>query len=404
MQSRHDMKNNFAGYWRGAVLGAERMERFDADVVVVGAGVVGLAIAASLAAKGRSVTILEKNAGIGMETSSRNSEVVHAGLYYGEGSLKGRFCVEGRDLLYERAEKAGFAANRIGKLIVATAPEEVAALEGIQKAAAANGVHELEMIGGETARAWEPALNAVAALWSPLTGVIDSHALMESYLGEAEDHGAMLALEAPFLRAERAAPGGDARWSIDTGGAAPAILDARLLIVAAGLWSPQLTRRIEGLAADARPDPVFYKGNYFRLSSGRAPFSRLIYPAPVPGGLGVHLTLDVGGGAKFGPDVEPLEVTDAAELDYSVDAARGEAFYGAIRRYWPGLPDGVLVPDYSGVRPKVAHDYGTDFRIDGPAEHGAEGLIALYGFESPALTGSLAIGRHVAGMVEQLDA
>lgn len=378
------------------------MERFEADVVVVGAGVVGLAIAAALAGRGRSVTILEKNAGIGMETSSRNSEVIHAGLYYGEGSLKGRFCIEGRDLLYERAEKAGFAAKQIGKLIVATTDAEIPALEKIQQAAAANGVSELEMIDGATARTWEPALNTVGALWSPLTGVIDSHALMESYLGEAEDHGAMLALEAPFLRAAPAPAGSGACWEIETGGAAPAILEARLLVLSAGLWSPQLARRIEGIEPSKRPDPIFYKGNYFRLASGRAPFSRLIYPAPVPGGLGVHLTLDVGGGAKFGPDVEPLETGDAGEIDYAVAASRGDAFYGAIRRYWPGLPDGSLVPDYSGVRPKIDHDYGADFRIDGPAEHGASGLIALYGFESPALTGSMAIGRHVAAMAEEM--
>lgn len=375
------------------------MERFEADVVVVGAGVVGLAIAAALAASGRSVTILEKNDAYGMETSSRNSEVIHAGLYYAKGSLKGRFCIEGRDLLYARAEKAGFAAKRIGKLIVATAPEEIAALETIQSATAANGVTELEMIDGATARAWEPALNAVAALWSPLTGVIDSHGLMASYLGEAEDHGAMLALGAPFLGAAPDGSAADPRWRIEVGGAAPAQLDARLLVIAAGLWSPQLARRVEGLAPDFRPDPVFYKGNYFRLASGRAPFSRLIYPAPVPGGLGVHLTLDTGGGAKFGPDVEPLEIGDAAAIDYAVDGARGDAFYGAIRRYWPGLPDGALTPDYAGVRPKIAHDYGADFRIDGPAEHGLPGLVALYGFESPALTGSMAIARHVARMV-----
>lgn len=376
-------------------MSAGALERFEADAVVIGAGVVGLAVAAALARRGREVLILEKNDAIGEETSSRNSEVIHAGLYYEPGSLKGRACVRGRDMLYEWCRARGVPHKRCGKLIVATEAGEEPALEKVVARAAGNGVAELHPISGADARAMEPALNAVTALWSPLTGVVDSHAFMISLLAEAEAHGAELALATTVVRGGVAADG----VLLETAGAAPARLAARLVVNVAGLWSQALARRIDGPHQATIPPTVYYKGNYFALSGLRAPFERLIYPAPAPGGLGVHLTLDLAGAARFGPDVEPLTATDAAEIDYTVDRARGEAFYAAIRRYWPDLPDGALRPDYAGVRPKIDPDYQTDFRIDGPADHGAPGLYHLYGFESPALTGALAIGEILADRI-----
>lgn len=377
-------------------MSAQAIERFEADAVVIGAGVVGLAVAAALAQRGREVLILEKNAAIGEETSSRNSEVIHAGLYYEPGSLKGRCCVEGRDRLYAWCAAHGVAHRQCGKLIVATAPEEEPALERAAARAAGNGVTELYPISGAEALAMEPAITAVAALWSPLTGVIDSHGFMLSLLGAAEDHGAALALGAPVVGGAARSGGGA---TLEIAGAAPARIDAKTVVNAGGLWAQAVAKRIDGPHRAAVPPSVFYKGNYFALSGVRAPFERLIYPAPVPGGLGVHLTLDLAGQARFGPDVEPLTTTDAAEIDYGVDPARGAAFYAAIRRYWAALPDGALHASYAGVRPKIDPDYQTDFRIDGPAEHGAAGLFHLYGFESPALTGALALGDLVAERV-----
>ncbi|MEM9726250.1 MAG: NAD(P)/FAD-dependent oxidoreductase [Pseudomonadota bacterium] len=373
------------------------MDSHETDTVVIGAGVVGLAIAAAVAREGRETIILEKNRAIGAETSSRNSEVIHAGLYYPTGSLKGRFCVKGRDQLYAWCRARGVPHAQIGKLIVATEAAEEPALEGVLARAHANGVPELRPISGAEARAMEPDLRATAALWSPVTGVVDSHAFMLSLLGDAEDAGAALALDAPVDRAVVETDG----ISVITGGETPTRLKARRVINAGGLWAQAIAAKIEGLPASAVPETIFYKGNYFALERGRAPFKRLIYPAPVAGGLGVHLTLDLSGAAKFGPDVEPLEISDAAEIDYTVDPARGDKFYAAIRKYWPGLPDGALRPDYSGVRPKYGHDYGTDFRIDGPKTHGVPGLYNLFGFESPALTASLAIGAHVAELARE---
>lgn len=369
-------------------------EPFQIDAAVIGAGVVGLAIAAKLAEAGYETVILEKNGRIGEETSSRNSEVIHAGLYYPTGSMKGRFCIEGRDRLYEWCAQRGVPHAQTGKLIVATEAAEEQTLEGVLAKARANGVEELEPISGAKAREMEPALRASAALWSPLTGIVDTHAYMLSLLGAAEDHGASLALETPVLEAHVETDG----VTIVTGGAAPARLKARIVINAAGLWAQAMAAKVSGLPDEATPRTVYSKGNYFALEGVRAPFTRLIYPAPVKGGLGVHLTLDLGGAARFGPDVEPLETTDPAALDYAVDPSRGDCFYEAIRRYWPELPDNALRPDYSGVRPKYHEDRLADFRIDGPAEHGAPGLFNLFGIESPGLTSSLAIGAHVAAM------
>ncbi len=354
------------------------------ETVVIGAGVVGLALAARLAAAGREVVILETEALIGAGISSRNSEVIHAGIYYPPGSLKARLCVEGRRMLYEWCAAHGVEARKLGKLIVATEPEETAKLDALAATAARNGVEGLRRLSGAEARAMEPALRAEAALLSPETGIVDSHGLMLSLLGAAEAHGAMLALGAPVLSVT-AARGG---FEVEAGGEAPMRLFAREVANAAGLRAP-------GLAPAAAPGPkmLMAKGNYFRLQ-GRAPFSRLIYPAPVTGGLGVHLTLDLGMRARFGPDVEWIE-----REDYEVDPSRGESFYAAIRRYWPGLPDGALLADYAGIRPKLAGPEAggaADFRIEGPETHGVPGYLGLYGIESPGLTSSLAIAAEGA--------
>jgi L-2-hydroxyglutarate oxidase LhgO len=360
------------------------MERLDA--VVIGAGVVGLAIARALALAGREVIILERHGLIGSETSSRNSEVIHAGLYYPQGSLKARLCVAGREALYAFCDSHGVAHRRCGKLIVAPTAQDLAKLDGIAAAARANGVADITRLDGAEARALEPELNCVGALLSPSTGVIDSHGYMLALLGDAEAAGAMLALHSPVTRLEPVADG----VLVEVGGDAPMQLVARTVVNSAGLTAPDLARTVQD--AQAAP-PVGYmaKGSYFALS-GRAPFSRLIYPTPEPGGLGVHLTLDLGGQARFGPDVEWID-----RLDYDLDPARGDAFYSAVRTYWPGLPDGALAPAYTGIRPKISGpgEPAADFRIDGPRVHGVDGLIHLYGIESPGLTASLAIADHV---------
>lgn len=358
------------------------------DSVVVGAGVVGLAVARALATAGRETIILEAADAFGTETSSRNSEVIHAGIYYPAGSLMARLCVAGRRALYAYCAERNVPHRRSGKLIVATTEAEAAALSAIRARAAANGVEDLVEIDGAAARALEPALTTtVAALLSPSTGIVDSHAYMTALLGDAEAAGAAIAYGSPMLAA-RVVPDG---FEIDVGGADPVTIRARSLVLAAGLQAPALARRIDGLPAEKVPDLWYAKGNYFTLS-GRSPFSRLIYPVPVPGGLGTHLTLDLAGQARFGPDVEWVE-----RIDYTVDPARGQAFYAAIRRYWPALPDGALEPGYAGIRPKLSPQGAParDFRVDGPADHGVPGLVALYGIESPGLTASLALADHV---------
>jgi L-2-hydroxyglutarate oxidase LhgO len=362
----------------------------EVDCIVVGAGVIGLAIARALAFAGREVVIVEQADRIGAETSSRNSEVIHAGLYYEPGSLMARFCVEGRRLLYDFCANHGVGHRRCGKLVVATAPEDGARLEAIMNRAARNGVDDLVCLSAGEARALEPALHCQAALFSPSTGIIDSHAYMLALLAEAEAHGATLALNTPLAAAEVKATGFVAQF----GGAAPMRLRCRLLVNAAGLHAPDLARRIEGFPPSLAPTAFFAKGNYFALS-GRASFSRLIYPTPVAGGLGAHLTLDLAGQARFGPDVEWIEA-----IDYAVNPARAEGFYAAIRRWWPDLKDGQLAPAYAGIRPKIlAPGAGQqDFVIQGPRDHGVPGLINLFGIESPGLTASLALAAHVAAL------
>ncbi len=360
------------------------------ECVVIGAGVVGLAVARALALAGREVVILEAEDAIGTHTSSRNSEVIHAGIYYPKGSLKARACVEGKERLYRYCVERGIPHRRSGKLIVATDAAQAAELEAIQKKAHANGVTDVVWMSREQAVALEPELRCAAALYSPSTGIVDSHALMLAYLGDAESAGAMLALKSPL---ERAAVRGEG-FELRVAGADP--IRCRLLVNSAGLTAPSVARRIEGYPAALAPGEFYAKGNYYSLAR-RAPFSRLIYPVPEPGGLGVHITLDLAGQARFGPDVEWID-----RIEYSVDPGRSARFYAAIRRYWPGLPDGALSPGYAGIRPKTAGpgDPAPDFAIQGPAEHGIPGLVNLYGIESPGLTASLALADTVAASLQ----
>ena len=358
------------------------MERLDA--VVIGAGVVGLAVARALALAGREVVILESEDAIGTHTSSRNSEVIHAGIYYPKGSLKARSCVAGKELLYEYCVSHGVPHRRCGKLIVATDEKQIEELQGIQKKAHANGVTDVVWMSRAQALALEPELHCVAALYSPSTGIIDSHALMLAYLGDAEARGAMLALKSPLMGAEAVADGFVLHVGDET-------VQAKTLVNSAGLRAPSVARLVEGYPVDKAPGEFYAKGNYYSLNR-KNPFSRLVYPVPEPGGLGVHVTLDLGGQARFGPDVEWVD-----RIGYDVDPRRADRFYAAIRRYWPGLPDASLSPGYAGIRPKTAgaKDPAPDFEIQGPRKHGVPGLVHLFGIESPGLTSSLALAAMV---------
>ncbi|SFM40611.1 NAD(P)/FAD-dependent oxidoreductase [Variovorax sp. OV329] len=366
------------------------MEAEKIDCAVIGAGVVGLAVARALALAGREVMVLEGEGGIGTGTSSRNSEVIHAGIYYPKGSLKAQLCVQGKQALYDYAGQRGVAHRRCGKLIVATSAEQVGELEGIVAKARANGVDDLVILTRGQAQAMEPHLQCVAAIHSPSTGIVDSHALMLSLQGDLENAGGMVALKSPVARAECA------NGAIDLFMADGTVLRCASVVNAAGLHAPLLARRFQGLDPQQLPTAYFAKGNYFTLS-GRAPFSRLVYPVPEPGGLGVHLTLDLGGQAKFGPDVQWVE----SPGDLVVDPARGDAFYAEVRKYWPQLPDGALLPGYAGMRPKISGpgEPAADFMIQGPEAHRVPGLVNLFGIESPGLTSSLAIGARVAQML-----
>lgn len=359
----------------------------EVDCVVVGAGVVGLAVARALALAGREVIVLEAAEGIGTETSSRNSEVIHAGIYYPAGSLMARFCVAGKRALYRYCQGKGVPHLNCGKLIVATNAQEDAMLAGIKQRAEANGVEGMRVLTAAEAIELEPNLNCTSALFSASTGIIDSHGYMVALQGDAENAGAMFAFFSPVQAARVAGRG----MEVDVGGEEPMTLRCRLLVNSAGLHAPGLAKRIQGMPQERVPTAYYAKGNYFTLS-GRSPFSRLIYPVPVPGGLGVHLTVDLGGQARFGPDVEWID-----HIDYTVDPARSESFYAAVRKYWPGLKDGGLQPGYSGIRPKIVPKGAAaqDFVVQGPQTHGVPGLINLFGIESPGLTASLAIADHV---------
>lgn len=364
------------------------MDRVDA--VVIGAGVVGLAAARALALaprfQGAQVLVLEAASAIGTGTSSRNSEVIHAGIYYPQGSLKARLCVQGRQQLYAYCAERGVAHRRCGKLIVATDEAQIAQLEFIAAKARANGVDDMQVLSAAQAQALEPALQCTAALLSPQTGIVDSHAYMLALQGDFENAGGIVALHSTLERAHCGPQGITLYMADGTALLSPVVVNA------AGLTAPLLARRFEGMPLERLPSAYFAKGNYFILA-GRAPFSRLIYPVPQAAGLGVHLTLDLGGQAKFGPDVQWVDHPG----DLQVDPRRGDAFYAEVRRYWPGLPDGALQAGYAGIRPKISgpNELAADFMILGPAEHGIPGLVHLLGIESPGLTSSLALADEV---------
>ncbi|MEJ8674439.1 NAD(P)/FAD-dependent oxidoreductase [Chromobacterium amazonense] len=363
------------------------MDRIDS--VVIGAGVVGLAVAKALAEAGREVVIVEAERAIGQHASSRNSEVIHAGLYYPAGSLKARLCVAGRDLLYRYCAERAVPHARLGKLIVASRESQLARLDALEAQARANGVADIQRLSAREARALEPALDCAAALLSPSTGIVDSHALMLSLLADAEAAGAQLALASPVESGAVTPDGVVLR-------VAGLELLAERVVNAAGLFAPDVARAIAGLPAAAIPQAHYARGVYFSLQ-GRAPFSRLIYPLPEAGGLGSHLTLDLAGQARFGPDVEWVD-----SVDYRVDPARAAAFYRAVRAWWPQLPDGALSPGYAGIRAKIAGpgQPDADFVIQGPAVHGPKGLVNLFGIESPGLTSCLAIADAVAALLD----
>jgi L-2-hydroxyglutarate oxidase LhgO len=357
------------------------------ECAVIGAGVVGLAAARALAMQGRDVIILESENAIGTGTSSRNSEVIHAGIYYPRDSLKAKLCVRGKHMLYEYCAAHGVPHKRCGKLIVATNEAQDQTLEEIKQKAWNNGVEDLTRLEKNQVLELEPDVNAVSALLSPSTGIIDSHSLMLAYQGDAEDRGAMIAFNSPVTGGRIGADGID----LKVGGQSPMTLACDLVINSGGLHAQKLAGAIEGFPSEHVPETHYAKGNYFSLS-GRTPFTHLIYPVPEEAGLGVHLTLDLGGQARFGPDVEWVD-----EIAYEVDPSRGDIFYDAIRSYWPGLPDNSLTPGYSGIRPKLLGkgNPSSDFVIQGPETHGVQGLVNLFGIESPGLTASMAIADEV---------
>ena len=361
-------------------------EASDLDAVVIGGGVIGLALARHLALAGREVTLLESEPRLGQHTSSRNSEVIHAGIYYPPGSLKARLCVEGKALLYAYAAQNGVEHRRIGKIIVASRSEEVPALEAIRQNAELNGVHDLEWLEAADIAKLEPAVTAVRGLLSPSTGIIDSHSFMNALRRDAVAHGAEIVPNSPVMGGTVLDGGG---FELELGGADPSLVRCHTLVNAAGLWAQNVARSLRGVPTSSIPPQYFAKGHYFTLS-GRSPFSRLVYPVPEPGGLGVHVTLDLADQARFGPDVSWID-----GVDYGFEDGREAQFCAAIRRYFPGLPDGALVPGHTGIRPKLAPAGAAaqDFVIQGPDAHGVPGLLNLYGIESPGLTAALAIGE-----------
>ncbi len=370
------------------------------DTLVIGAGVIGLAVGRALAQRGLETLVLEREDAIGTGISSRNSEVIHAGLYYAPGSLKARLCVAGRERLYAYCASHGVAHRRCGKLVVATSPEQAEGLQALAQRARANGVADLALLSATEAIALEPALRCDAALLSPSSGIIDSHGLMLALQGDIERAGGAVVLRSPVERVE-CSNQGDQGHRVEVGGAEPTALRARLVVNAAGLFAPGLAAHFDGLAPRHVPRARFSKGSYYALA-GRSPFRRLVYPMPQGAWLGVHLTLDLAGEARFGPDAQWLDVASADEIDYRVDPARAAGFYADVRRYWPGLPDGALQPAYSGVRPKI-HGPGEpapDFCIQGPREHGVAGLVNLFGIESPGLTSCLALADEVVAQLE----
>jgi L-2-hydroxyglutarate oxidase LhgO len=363
------------------------------DCIVVGAGVIGLACARALAISGLHTIVLEAQPRIGSGVSSRNSEVIHAGLYYAPDSLKARLCVQGRQLLYAYLAERALPHRRLGKLIVATDDSQLAPLTDLRRRGLANGVEHLHWLETAQAISLEPRLRCRAAIHSPDTGIVDSHALMLALSGDLESNGGSIARVSPMRGAQRR----DGLWQVTAGAGQPYQIGCDVLVNAGGLSAQQIASSIEGVPAARVPPLRMARGCYFALA-GRSPFERLIYPMPTDGGLGIHLTLDLGGMARFGPDIEWID-----EIDFSVDPARAQRFYPSIRAYWPELPDGALQPAYAGIRPKISGpgEPVRDFIIDGPEQHGLPGLIQLFGFESPGLTSSLAVGRWVAQLARE---
>jgi L-2-hydroxyglutarate oxidase LhgO len=363
------------------------------QVLVVGAGVVGLAVARAAALAGHEVIVAEAERGIGMITSSRNSEVIHAGMYYPTGTLRAVHCVRGRRMLYDFLVSHGVPHRKCGKLIVATSEPELKKIEQILAQGRINDVEGLEMIGGNSAREMEPALKCIAALWSPETGIIDGHGYMLALRGDLEDRGGMIAFSTPVQRLTPASGG----WQVAYGGAEPGTLQVDAVINCAGLGAQAIARHTDGYPETRVPRLVYGKGNYF-CYGGKPAFSRLIYPTPIEGGLGIHVTLDLAGRMRFGPDVEWVQ-----SETYDVDPRRADIFYARIRTYWPDLPDGSLQPDYSGIRPKLSGpgEGQRDFLVEGPQDHGLPRLVNLFGIESPGLTSSLSLA---ALAVSYLDA
>jgi L-2-hydroxyglutarate oxidase LhgO len=361
------------------------------QVLVIGAGVVGLAIARQAALAGHEVIVAEATGGIGNGVSSRNSEVIHAGMYYPTGSLRAKHCTRGRRMLYDFCAGHGVPHKKCGKLIVATDEKQQAKIEGIYRQGQINGVEGLEFLGGNAARAMEPALFCIAAMLSPETGVIDSHSYMLALQGELEDRGGMIAFNTPVERLTPTAAG----WEVRFGGDEPGALTVDAVVNSAGLGAQAIARATDGYPAERVPRLVLAKGNYFGFA-GKPVFQHLIYPAPVEGGLGTHVTLDLAGRMRFGPDVEWID-----EESYTVDPRRADSFYASIRTYFPALPDNSLLPDYCGIRPKLTGkgEPAADFRIDGPAEHGQVRLVNLFGIESPGLTSSLSIAEDVVTLI-----
>jgi L-2-hydroxyglutarate oxidase LhgO len=365
----------------------------DVDCIVIGAGVIGLAAARALARGGREVIILECERHFGMHLSSRNSEVIHAGIHYTPNSLKARLCVAGRDLLYRYCAERGIPHRRCGKFTVATADTQLAALENIEANARASGVFDLVWLEGSEARRAEPELQCIRALLSPSTGIIDSHSLMQSLLADAEAGGANIVYDTK-VTSLRATAGG---IEIAINGESAPLVRARTVVNSAGLQADRVAASIQDFPARFIPKVRFAKGSYFALS-GASPFSRLVYPAPTAGGhLGIHMTLDLGGAARFGPDFEWVQ-----SLDYAVDPQRAGLFAEAIRQYWPGLTEARLYPAYAGIRPKLSGpgQPARDFCVSGPKEHGVAGVVNLFGMESPGLTASLALGEYIAAMAD----
>jgi L-2-hydroxyglutarate oxidase LhgO len=365
------------------------------DCIIIGAGVIGLAIGKDIAKQGLDTIIVEREDSFGTITSSRNSEVIHAGIYYPTNSLKSKLCVKGNNLLYQYCEENHVSTKKCGKLIVATHNNQIPDLEKIYSQARANGVKDLSIINSNEANSLEPDLNCVSAIYSSSTGIIDSHGFMLSLLGHFESYGGNIAYQSPFQSAKYIDRN---KFEVQIGGNSDVIVQTKYLINCAGLSATKVAHLVGGMPLEKIPKIYFAKGNYFSLT-GKSPFSRLIYPIPEPGGLGIHLTIDINGSSRFGPDVEWLKAVSEDEINYAVNKNRSHQFYSSIQKYWPNIKNGSLEPNYSGVRPKLALNGQADFVFQTEAEHGLKGLINLYGFESPGLTSSLAISEYVSNLI-----